>query len=195
MRVPLGVFAMIYESRPNVTIEAASLAIKSGNACILRGGSEAIRSNLALWERVQAALAEAGLPTDACSWCRPPTGPPSASLITAVESVDVVIPRGGKGLIERISREAKVPVIKHLDGNCHVYVDAGADLDLALRSPTTPRRRSTARATPPSRCWCTPGSPRNSCRGSARCSRPRVSRCGSTRPAAAGSSRSPAPGW
>jgi glutamate-5-semialdehyde dehydrogenase len=133
MRVPLGVFAMIYESRPNVTIEAASLAIKSGNACILRGGSEAIRSNLALWERVQAALAEAGLPADAVQLVQTTDRAAVGFLITAVESVDVVIPRGGKGLIERISREAKVPVIKHLDGNCHVYVDAGADLELAVR--------------------------------------------------------------
>ncbi len=133
MRVPLGVFAMIYESRPNVTIEAASLAIKSGNACILRGGSEAIHSNLALWKLVQAALAEAGLPPDAVQLVQTTDRAAVGFLITSPESVDVIIPRGGKGLIERISREAKVPVIKHLDGNCHVYVDASADLDLALR--------------------------------------------------------------
>ncbi len=133
MRVPLGVFAMIYESRPNVTIEAAALAIKSGNACILRGGSEAIRSNTALWKLVQAALDEAGLPPDAVQLVQTTDRAAVGFLITATESVDVVIPRGGKGLIERIAREAKVPVIKHLDGNCHVYVDAGADLELALR--------------------------------------------------------------
>ena len=133
MRVPLGVFAMIYESRPNVTIEAASLAMKSGNACILRGGSEAIHSNLALWKRVQAALAEAGLPTDAVQLVETTDRAAVGFLITSPESVDVIIPRGGKGLIERISREAKVPVIKHLDGNCHVYVDASADLELALK--------------------------------------------------------------
>jgi glutamate-5-semialdehyde dehydrogenase len=133
MRVPLGVFGMIYESRPNVTIEAASLAIKSGNACILRGGSEAIHSNLALWKLVQAALSEAGLPPDAVQLVQTTDRAAVGFLIASPESVDVIIPRGGKGLIERISREAKVPVIKHLDGNCHVFVDASADLELALR--------------------------------------------------------------
>lgn len=133
MRVPLGVFGMIYESRPNVTIEAASLAIKSGNACILRGGSEAIHSNLALWTLVQAALAEAGLPPDAVQLVQTTDRAAVGHLIASPEAVDVIIPRGGKGLIERISREAKVPVIKHLDGNCHVYVDATVDLDLALK--------------------------------------------------------------
>ena len=133
MRVPLGVFGMIYESRPNVTIEAAALAIKSGNAAILRGGSEAIHSNLALWQLVQAALTEAGLPPDAVQLVQTTDRAAVGFLITSPEAVDVIIPRGGKGLIERISREAKVPVIKHLDGNCHVYVDASADLDMALR--------------------------------------------------------------
>ena len=133
MRVPLGVFGMIYESRPNVTIEAASLAIKSGNACILRGGSEAIHSNLALWKLVQAALVEAGLPPEAVQLVQTTDRAAVGFLITSPEAVDVIIPRGGKGLIERISREAKVPVIKHLDGNCHVYVDASADLELAVR--------------------------------------------------------------
>ena len=133
MRVPLGVFGMIYESRPNVTIEAASLAIKSGNACILRGGSEAIHSNLALWKLVQAALVEAGLPPDAVQLVQTTDRAAVGYLIASPEAVDVIIPRGGKGLIERISREAKVPVIKHLDGNCHVYVDASADLELAVR--------------------------------------------------------------
>jgi glutamate-5-semialdehyde dehydrogenase len=133
MRVPLGVFGMIYESRPNVTIEAASLAIKSGNACILRGGSEAIRSNLALWRLVQQALVEAGLPPDAVQLVQTTDRDAVGHLIASPEAVDVIIPRGGKGLIERIARDAKVPVIKHLDGNCHVYVDASADLALALR--------------------------------------------------------------
>ena len=133
MRVPIGVFGMIYESRPNVTIEAASLAIKSGNACILRGGSEAIHSNLALWRLVQAALVEAGLPADAVQLVQTTDRAAVGHLIASPESVDVIIPRGGKGLIERISREAKVPVIKHLDGNCHVYVDAQVDLALALK--------------------------------------------------------------
>jgi glutamate-5-semialdehyde dehydrogenase len=133
MRVPIGVFGMIYESRPNVTIEAASLAIKSGNACILRGGSEAIHSNLALWRLVQAALVEAGLPADAVQLVQTTDRAAVGHLIASPEAVDVIIPRGGKGLIERISREAKVPVIKHLDGNCHVYVDAQVDLALALK--------------------------------------------------------------
>jgi len=133
MRVPLGVFGMIYESRPNVTIEAASLAIKSGNACILRGGSEAIHSNMALWRLVQAALQDAGLPQEAVQLVETTDRAAVGFLIASPDAVDVIIPRGGKGLIERISREAKVPVIKHLDGNCHVFVDATADLELALR--------------------------------------------------------------
>jgi glutamate-5-semialdehyde dehydrogenase len=133
MRVPLGVFGMIYESRPNVTIEAASLAIKSGNACILRGGSEALQSNLALWQLVQRALLGAGLPEAAVQLVETTDRAAVGRLITMPESVDVIIPRGGKSLIERISAEARVPVIKHLDGNCHTYVDARVDLELALK--------------------------------------------------------------
>ena len=133
MRVPLGVFGMIYESRPNVTIEAASLAIKSGNACILRGGSEAVHSNRALAALVRAALAEAGLPEDAVQLVPTTDRAAVGALIAMPQFVDVIIPRGGKGLIERISAEARVPVIKHLDGNCHVYVDGEVDLELALR--------------------------------------------------------------
>ncbi len=133
MRVPLGVFGMVYESRPNVTIEAASLAIKSGNACILRGGSEALHSNLALWRLVQAALVAAGLPAAGVQLIETIDRAAVGHLITMPAYVDVIIPRGGKGLIERISAEARVPVIKHLDGNCHVYVDAEVDLELAVR--------------------------------------------------------------
>ena len=133
MRVPLGVFGMIYESRPNVTIEAASLAIKSGNACILRGGSEALHSNTALWRLVQAALSASGLPPDGVQLVQTTDRAAVGRLIAMPEFVDVIIPRGGKGLIERISAEAKVPVIKHLDGNCHVYVDEQVDLDLAVK--------------------------------------------------------------
>ena len=132
MRVPLGVFGMIYESRPNVTIEAASLAIKSGNACILRGGSEALQSNLALWREVQGALVDAGLPADAVQLVQTTDRAAVGRLIAMPEYVDVIIPRGGKSLIERISAEARVPVIKHLDGNCHVYVDEQVDLDMAV---------------------------------------------------------------
>jgi len=126
------VFGMIYESRPNVTIEAASLAIKSGNACILRGGSEALQSNLALWQQVQGALVDAGLPADAVQLVATTDRAAVGRLIDMPEYVDVIIPRGGKSLIERISAEAKVPVIKHLDGNCHVYIDEQVDLDLAV---------------------------------------------------------------
>ncbi|MBS7806018.1 glutamate-5-semialdehyde dehydrogenase [Variovorax sp. PCZ-1] len=133
MRVPIGVFGMIYESRPNVTIEAASLSIKSGNACILRGGSEAIESNRALAALVRQALAENGLPEDGVQLVPTTDREAVGQLITMPQFVDVIIPRGGKGLIERISRDAKVPVIKHLDGNCHVYVDDPCDIEMAVR--------------------------------------------------------------
>ncbi len=133
MRVPIGVFGMIYESRPNVTIEAASLAIKSGNACILRGGSESIDSNKALATLVQQALMQAGLPADAVQLVPTTDREAVGHLIAMPQFVDVIIPRGGKGLIERISRDAKVPVIKHLDGNCHVYVDDPCDIDMAVK--------------------------------------------------------------
>ncbi|MDA8523623.1 glutamate-5-semialdehyde dehydrogenase [Acidovorax sp. NCPPB 4044] len=133
MRVPIGVFGMVYESRPNVTIEAASLSIKSGNACILRGGSEAIDSNRALARLVQEALLEAGLPADAVQLVQTTDREAVGHLIAMPQYVDVIIPRGGKGLIERISREAKVPVIKHLDGNCHTYVDDPCDVAMAVK--------------------------------------------------------------
>jgi glutamate-5-semialdehyde dehydrogenase len=133
MRVPLGVFGMVFESRPNVTIEAASLSIKSGNACILRGGSEAIESNKALARLVQQALLQAGLPAEAVQLVQTTDREAVGRLIAMPEYVDVIIPRGGKGLIERISREAKVPVIKHLDGNCHTYVDDPCELEMAVR--------------------------------------------------------------
>jgi glutamate-5-semialdehyde dehydrogenase len=132
MRVPIGVFGMIYESRPNVTIEAASLAIKSGNAAILRGGSEAIDSNRALAALVQQALTSAGLPADVVQLVPTTDRVAVGQLITMPQYVDVIIPRGGKGLIERISAEAKVPVIKHLDGNCHTYVDDPCDITQAV---------------------------------------------------------------
>ncbi|MDG1383579.1 MAG: glutamate-5-semialdehyde dehydrogenase [Burkholderiaceae bacterium] len=133
MRVPIGVFGMVFESRPYVTIEAASLAIKSGNACILRGGSEAIESNRALAALVQQALTAADLPPDAVQLVATTDRAAVGALITMPAFVDVVIPRGGKGLIERISSEAKVPVIKHLDGNCHTFVDDSADMAMAVR--------------------------------------------------------------
>jgi len=133
MRVPIGVFGMIYESRPNVTIEAASLSIKSGNACILRGGSEAIDSNRALAALVQQALLDAGLPAHAVQLVPTTDRAAVGQLIAMPQYVDVIIPRGGKGLIERISAEAKVPVIKHLDGNCHTYVDDPCDIAMAVK--------------------------------------------------------------
>jgi glutamate-5-semialdehyde dehydrogenase len=132
MRVPLGVFGMVFESRPNVTIEAAGLSIKSGNACILRGGSEAIESNKALAVLVQQALVESGLPAEAVQLVQTTDREAVGQLIAMPQFVDVIIPRGGRSLIERISREAKVPVIKHLDGNCHVYVDDPCDLAMAV---------------------------------------------------------------
>lgn len=133
MRVPLGVIGIIYESRPNVTIDAAGLCIKSGNATILRGGSEAIHSNRALARLVQEGLAEAGLPADAVQLIDTTDRAAVGALIQSPESVDVIVPRGGKSLIERISREARVPVIKHLDGICHVYIDDRADPAKAIR--------------------------------------------------------------
>ncbi|MCO3324426.1 glutamate-5-semialdehyde dehydrogenase [Pseudomonas aeruginosa] len=133
MRVPLGVVGIIYESRPNVTIDAASLCLKSGNATILRGGSEAIHSNQAIARCIQQGLAEAGLPAAAVQVVETTDRVAVGALISMPEYVDVIVPRGGKGLIERISREAKVPVIKHLDGICHVYIDVAADLDKAIR--------------------------------------------------------------
>ena len=132
MRVPLGVFGMVYESRPNVTIEAASLSIKSGNACILRGGSEAVHSNRALAALVGQALEAAGLPAHAVQLVPTQDRAAVGELIAMPAFVDVIIPRGGKGLIERISREATVPVIKHLDGNCHCYVDSPCDIAQAV---------------------------------------------------------------
>ncbi len=133
MRVPLGVVGIIYESRPNVTIDAASLCLKSGNATILRGGSEAIHSNQAIARCIQLGLAEAGLPAAAVQVVETTDRAAVGALISMPEFVDVIVPRGGKGLIERISRDARVPVIKHLDGICHVYVDVAADMGKAIR--------------------------------------------------------------
>ncbi len=140
MRVPLGVVGMIYESRPNVTADAAALCLKSGNATVLRGGSEAFHSNQAIAAAIQHGLAAAGLPGDAVQVVATTDRAAVGSMISMPECIDVIIPRGGKGLIERISREARVPVIKHLDGICHVYVDDEADphkaFDIALNAKT-----------------------------------------------------------
>lgn len=132
MRVPLGVIGIIYESRPNVTADAAGLCLKSGNATILRGGSEALRSNLAIAECIHAGLAEAGLPPDAVQVVETSDRAAVGMLVAMDEHVDVIVPRGGRGLIERIAREARVPVIKHLDGNCHVFIDEHADPAMAV---------------------------------------------------------------
>ena len=131
MRVPLGVIGIIYESRPNVTADAAALCLKSGNATILRGGSEAIHSNTAIAQCIHQGLASAGLPADVVQVVNTTDRAAVGALITMNESVDIIVPRGGKGLIERVAAQATVPVIKHLDGVCHVYVDRGADLDKA----------------------------------------------------------------
>lgn len=133
MRVPLGVIGIIYESRPNVTIEAASLCLKSGNAAILRGGSESIHSNQAIAKCLKAGLQEAGISENAVQVVETTDRAAVGALISMPEYVDVIVPRGGKGLIERISAEARVPVIKHLDGICHVYIDDKADLDKAFK--------------------------------------------------------------
>jgi glutamate-5-semialdehyde dehydrogenase len=140
MRVPLGVIGIIYESRPNVTIDAAALCLKSGNACILRGGSEALQSNLALAKIVEQGLVAAGLPKHAVQVIETSDRAVVGELITMTEHIDVIIPRGGKSLIKRLAAEARVPMIKHLDGNCHVYIDAQADLkqagDIAFNAKT-----------------------------------------------------------
>lgn len=132
MRVPLGVLGIIYESRPNVTVDAACLAIKSGNACILRGGSEAFETNRILGELVQQALTETGLPTEAVQIAPTTDRDFVGEMIRANKYVDVIIPRGGKGLIARLAAEATVPMIHHLDGICHTYVDKDADIDMAV---------------------------------------------------------------
>ena len=133
MRVPLGVIGIIYESRPNVTVDAAALCIKSGNATILRGGSEAIESNGALAALIEEGLADAGLPANAVQVVATTDRAAVGKLITMTEYVDVIVPRGGKSLIARLIEEARVPMIKHLDGICHVYIDVDADIEKAVR--------------------------------------------------------------
>jgi len=133
MRVPLGVIGIIYESRPNVTVDAASLCLKSGNACILRGGSEAIESNKAIGECIRKGLVEAGLPEAVVHLVGTTDRQAVGELLKMNDCVDVIVPRGGYGLIERVSAESTIPVIKHLDGICHVYIDADADLEMGVR--------------------------------------------------------------
>jgi glutamate-5-semialdehyde dehydrogenase len=133
MRVPLGVIGIIYESRPNVTADAAGLCLKAGNACILRGGSEALHSNQAIAACVRAGLKVAGLPETTVQVVATADRAAVGTLITMNEYVDIIVPRGGKALIERLTRESKIPMIKHLDGVCHVYIDERADADMAVR--------------------------------------------------------------
>ncbi|HHJ13183.1 MAG TPA: glutamate-5-semialdehyde dehydrogenase [Gammaproteobacteria bacterium] len=133
MRVPLGVIGIIYESRPNVTADAAGLCLKSGNACILRGGSEALHSNQAIAQCIEQGLGAAGLPVTAVQVVATTDRAAVGELLRMEDSIDVIVPRGGKGLIERISRESRIPVIKHLDGVCHTYIDDQADLDKAVK--------------------------------------------------------------
>ncbi len=132
MRVPLGVIGIIYESRPNVTADAAALCLKSGNATILRGGSEAIHSNRAIAARIRVGLEQAGLPGDAVQVIETTDRAAVGQLLTMNEFVDIIVPRGGKGLIERVTAESTIPIIKHLDGICHVYIDDKADPDKAI---------------------------------------------------------------
>jgi len=161
MRVPLGVIGIIYESRPNVTIDAAALCIKSGNATILRGGSEALHSNQALAACMRDALVDAGLPADAVQAIEQRDRALVGALIQSPQWVDVIVPRGGKSLVERISREAKVPTIKHLDGICHVFVDRDADLAMASRIADNAK---TQRYSPWRRCSLTHRLPKPFCR-------------------------------
>ncbi len=133
MRVPLGVIGIVYESRPNVTADAAALCLKSGNACILRGGSEAIRANLAIAECVHEGLRAAGLPADAVLVVNTPDRAAVGELLRMHDNVDIIVPRGGKSLVERVIAESRIPMIKHLDGVCHVYIDERADVDKAVR--------------------------------------------------------------
>ena len=132
MRVPLGVIGIIYESRPNVTVDAAALCLKSGNASILRGGSEALRSNLAIAACIRDALAETGLPSECVQVVDTADRAAVGALLQLTEDIDVIVPRGGRGLIERVISESRIPVIRHLDGNCHVFVDKAADIDKAV---------------------------------------------------------------
>jgi glutamate-5-semialdehyde dehydrogenase len=133
MRVPLGVIGIVYESRPNVTADAAALCLKSGNACILRGGSEAIRANLAIAECVHEGLRAAGLPADAVLVVSTPDRAAVGELLRMHDNVDIIVPRGGKSLVERVIAESRIPMIKHLDGVCHVYIDERAEVDKAVR--------------------------------------------------------------
>ena len=168
MRAPLGVVGMIYESRPNVTADAAALCLKSGNACILRGGSEAQHSNQAIAQAIRRALLAAGLPAEAVQVVQTTDRAAVGELLTMPQFVDVVIPRGGKGLVAFVSEHARVPVIKHLDGICHVYIDADAISKKPMRWRLMPRPSAMAPATPWKPCWSTPRLLKKCCQNSPR---------------------------
>jgi glutamate-5-semialdehyde dehydrogenase len=174
MRVPLGVIGIIYESRPNVTADAAALCLKSGNACILRGGSESVRSNLAIAACIHEGLKYAGLPEAVVQVVGTPDRAAVGLLLAMNEYVDIIVPRGGKDLIERVMRETRIPTIKHLDGVCHVYIDESADPDKAIRIADNAKTQRRSR--------------RRCCRRSRRSTPTRASSCAATRKRA-GSSR------
>jgi glutamate-5-semialdehyde dehydrogenase len=177
MRVPLGVIGIIYEARPNVTADAAALCLKSGNAAILRGGKEAIHANRAIAACVRAGLVQAGLPEHAVQVVETTDREAVGALITMPEYVDVIVPRGGKGLIERISRDARVPVIKHLDGNCHVYIDDEADPAKVVPIVENAKTQRYGTCNTAESCWWRATSPTSTCPRSAACSPPRAWRC------------------
>jgi len=178
MRVPLGVIGIIYESRPNVTIDAAALCLKSGNAVILRGGSEAIDSNTYLAGLIQEGLAAAQLPAEAVQVVQTTDRAAVGKMITMTEYIDVIVPRGGKSLIARLMADGRVPMIKHLDGICHTYIDEGADLDLAIRVCDNAKRNVMRHVMRWKPYWSTPRSLRMCCHLFARSIKIRVLSCG-----------------
>ncbi len=163
--VPLGVILFIYESRPNVTVDAAGLCVKSGNALILRGGREALRSNTALHRVLQESLRAVDLPADAVQLVSTTDREAVGHLLRLPEWIDLAIPRGGEGLIRRVAEEARMPVLKHYKGNCHVYIEASADLAMAERIVINAKCQRPESATRRRACWWMPGSPKASCSG------------------------------
>ena len=190
VRVPLGVIFMIYESRPNVTADAAALCVKSGNAAILRGGKEAIQTNQALHRVLSEALEPAGLPTDSVQLVGTTDRAAVGHLLKMPELIDLAIPRGGEGLIRRVTDEAEMPVLKHFQGNCHVYVDASADVDPAVRVVVNSKAQRPGSATPPRPSWSTAPLPRGFSPQRPRPSRSTASSFEGTKPAVPSSPRS-----
>lgn len=163
MRVPLGVIGIIYESRPNVTIDAAALCLKSGNACILRGGSDAIESNRFLGSLIKKALIQVGLPEEVVQVIGSTDRNVVGEMITSPEYVDIIVPRGGKSLIKRLTEESKVPMIKHLDGICHTYVEKSSDLSLAVKVTDNAKTQRPSPCNASETCWLTEKLQKNSC--------------------------------